>query len=38
MKINTFEEIISWLKWKDLALSIYSAFLDIKDYWFKDQI
>jgi len=38
MKINTFEEIISWKKAKELTLSIYKEFTHCHDYSFKDQI
>lgn len=36
--IKSFEDIIAWQKSKDLAIAIYKAFHDCKDYSFKDQI
>ncbi|MGB3095046.1 MAG: four helix bundle protein, partial [Microgenomates group bacterium] len=38
MKINTFEEIRSWQKARDLVRLIYKLFKDSKDYSFRDQI
>jgi len=38
MKIERFEEIISWQKSKELTLFIYSSFKDCKDFSFKKQI
>lgn len=38
MRINSFEEIISWQKAKDLALFIYKLFKTNKDFGFRDQI
>ena len=38
MKINQFEDIKSWKKAKDLAVTVYKEFKDNKDYGFKDQI
>ena len=38
MKINRFEEILSWQKAKELSIIIYRCFSDCKDYSFKDQI
>ncbi len=38
MKINRFEDIISWQKSKILVLSIYHIFEKHKDFGFKNQI
>jgi four helix bundle protein len=38
MKINRFEDIVSWQKAQDLAVDIYGIFASSKDYGFKDQI
>lgn len=38
MKIEKFEEIISWQKAKELNIKIYKIFLDCKDFSFKNQI
>lgn len=38
MKINGFEDIISWQKSQSLAEEIYKLFKNSKDYGFKDQI
>lgn len=38
MKIEKFEDIISWQKSRVLTLQIYSIFRTLKDYSFKDQI
>ena len=38
MKINSFEEIISWQKGQELALLIYGLFKSNKDYGFRDQL
>jgi len=38
MKIHKFEDIIAWQKAQDLAVAIYQAFNESKDYGFKDQI
>ena len=38
MRIERFEDIISWQKSKILTVSIYRLFADSKDYGFKDQI
>jgi four helix bundle protein len=38
VKIEKFEDILSWQKSKDLTLNIYKLFRDNKDYGFKDQI
>jgi len=38
MKINSFEEIISWQKARELNLIIYSHFKNSKDFSFRDQI
>lgn len=38
MAIQKFEDIIGWQKAQDLAVEVYVAFSDLKDYSFKDQI
>ncbi len=38
MKIEKFENIISWQKAKILTIEIYKEFKNCKDYGFKDQI
>ena len=38
MKIEKFEDIISWQKAKQLVALIYEIFKDNKDFGFKDQI
>ena len=38
MKIDKFEEIISWQKGKELTLNIYIVFKTCKDFSFKNQI
>jgi four helix bundle protein len=38
MKIEKFEEIISWQKGKDLTLTVYIVFKNCKDFSFKNQI
>ena len=38
MKIERFEDILSWQKAKELSLEVYSSFKQNKDYSFKDQI
>ena len=38
MRIEKFEDIISWQKSMGLSLLIYNLFKGIKDYSFKDQI
>ena len=38
MKILKFEDLIAWQKGQDLAVSIYKAFEESRDYGFKDQI
>jgi len=38
MKIDIFEDILSWQKGKELTLDIYKTFTPIKDFGFKDQI
>ncbi|KKT82653.1 MAG: four helix bundle protein [Candidatus Yanofskybacteria bacterium RIFCSPHIGHO2_02_FULL_44_12b] len=38
MKINSFEEIISWQKSQELTVLIYKLFRASKDYSFRDQI
>jgi four helix bundle protein len=36
--IQKFEDIIAWQKAQDLAVDVYSAFKNLKDFGFKDQI
>ena len=38
MKINQFEDIVSWKKSQALALEIYKELKELRDYSFKDQI
>ena len=38
MKIERFEDILSWKKAKELTLTIYKLFEESKDFGFKDQI
>ena len=38
MRIERFEDILSWQKAKELTLIVYSEFADCRDYGFKDQI
>ena len=38
MTIQKFEDVIAWQKSQDLAVKIYRAFKDLKDFGFKDQI
>ncbi|MEA2112482.1 MAG: four helix bundle protein [Patescibacteria group bacterium] len=38
MKIEKFEDMISWQKARTLTISIYKSFSDSKDYSFRDQI
>ena len=38
MKINKFEDILSWQKAKDLTVITYLLFKNNRDYSFKDQI
>lgn len=38
MKFNSFEEILAWQKAKQLSISIYNDFKDVRDYDFKSQI
>lgn len=38
MKINSFEEIMSWKKAEELTLNIYRDFKTNRDFSFKDQI
>lgn len=38
MKFNSFEEIVSWQKGKELTLIIYKEFLSCRDFSFRDQI
>jgi len=38
MIIKRFEDIIAWQKAQDLAIILYKAFANIRDYSFKVQI
>lgn len=38
MKIEKFEDIISWQKSKELTICVYKIFADSKDFGFRDQI
>ncbi len=38
MKIEKFEDIISWQKSEKLTVEIYNIFKEIKDFGFKNQI
>lgn len=38
MKIEKFEDILSWKKGKNMAVDIYRTFSNHKDFGFKDQI
>ncbi len=38
MKIEKFEDIISWQKSKELTLLVYKIFTDSKDFNFRNQI
>ena len=38
MKIQKFEDIVSWQKAQDFAADIYNQFKNSKDFGFKDQI
>jgi len=38
MKIEKFEDIISWKKGVELAVDIYSIFRENRDFGFRDQI
>ncbi|MDY6894056.1 MAG: four helix bundle protein [Thermotogota bacterium] len=38
MAIQKFEDIIGWQKAQDFAVVIYSAFKELKDFGFRDQI
>lgn len=38
MVINTFEDIISWQKSRELVNIVYDVFLNCRDFSFKDQI
>lgn len=38
MAIQKFEDIIAWQKAQNLAVNIYMAFAELKDFGFKDQI
>lgn len=38
MNIQKFEQVPAWQKAQALAMDVYEAMLDVKDYGFKDQI
>lgn len=38
MKVECFEDLLVWQKSKELTLTLYPAFRDIKDFSFRDQI
>ncbi len=38
MKIDRFEDILSWQKAKLLTIDIYKTFDNCRDFGFKDQI
>ncbi len=38
MRIEKFEDILSWQKSKQLTLIVYSEFINCRDFGFKDQI
>lgn len=38
MAIQKFEDLIAWQQSQHLAVNIYSAFLGLKDFGFKDQV
>ncbi len=38
MRIEKFEEIISWQKGKELTINVYIVFKNCKDFGFKNQI
>ncbi len=38
MKIETFEDILSWQKARVLTISIYNIFKETNDFGFKNQI
>ena len=38
MKIRRFEDIIAWQKARELTVQVYSAFVNSRDFGFKDQI
>ncbi|MEA3318067.1 MAG: four helix bundle protein, partial [Bacteroidota bacterium] len=38
MRIDRFEDILSWQKAKELTIQIYKLFEKSKDFGFKDQI
>ena len=38
MKIEKFEDLVSWLKALELTVQIYKTFEQSKDFGFKDQI
>lgn len=38
MKVEKFEEILTWQKSRNLCFLVYKYFEDVKDYGFRDQI
>ncbi len=38
MKIEKFEDLISWQKAKEVSIVVYRLFKDTRDFSFKDQI
>ncbi len=38
MAVKKFEDLLVWQKSQDLAVAVYSAFKDNKDFSFRDQI
>lgn len=38
MKVEKFEQILTWQKSRNLCLLVYKYFKDVKDYGFRDQV
>jgi len=38
MKVKRFEDLIAWQKAQDLAVDVFNAYRDLRDFSFKDQI
>lgn len=38
MAIQKFEDVVAWQKAQDMAIEVYAAFNELKDFSFKDQI
>ena len=38
MKVEKFEQILTWQKSRNLCLLVYRYFKDVKDYGFRDQV